>query len=109
MHSLVQLTELSASDHPSSPVLLALLPRRGSRNTSSNNARQLLCSHAIHHPDNTHNEHRHRDAKHSEESELGADIFLLASCASPQVRLLASVLVGADDGAAAFALEAGSA
>lgn len=86
---------------------LPSLPRSGTCNTRPNNARQLLCSHAVHHPDDPHDQHPHRNAKDREKRKLGADVFLLARGAGPEVRLLAAVFVGTDGGAGAFALEAG--
>jgi hypothetical protein len=65
-----------------------------------------LSSHAIHHPDNAHDEHSHCDTKHREQGELGTDIFFLASSTCPKVRFLAAILVGADGGTPAFAFEA---
>ena len=88
------------------PSFLNLLPCRRACHSCPNDAWQLLSSHAIHHSDNAHNEHSHRDTKYCEEGELCTDIFLLASSTCPQVRLLAAVLVSADCRTPALAFEA---
>jgi hypothetical protein len=90
----------------SSPSLCPLLPRTRTYHPSSKHARQLLRPHRIHHPNHAHDKRSHGNAKAGKQHKFHADILLLARTSSPQICLLASVLVRADYGATAFALEA---
>lgn len=88
-----------------SPAYLTLGP--GSRNPSSNHARQLLAAHTIHHTHHPHHHGRHEDAKTGKQEERHADVLPFARGPAPLHGLaVLAVLAVAHDRGAALAREA---
>ena len=75
-----------------------LLPH-GPTDTSTNNARQLLTTHRVHHANDSGDEESQCNTRANEQPELNGDVLLLACWAAP-VGDLAGVALSADGGRA---------